>query len=153
MGMSTWQSVLDNEETKLLGLYYKAFMTRNGADGNWADYWALLDPGANDPDYTREMAEIPGGLRGILSRLEICVREYFGTSNPGIVNGVRSAEQSLKNFFGKMFNYEPWETYQAEPFNKAYVEADTMNAIHKTATDKAIVEMCGHAVYIGRKNG
>ena len=131
MGMSTWQSVLDNEETKLLGLYYKAFMTRNGADGNWADYWALLDPGANDPDYTRQMAEIPGGLRGVLSRLEIGIREYFGTSNPGLVNMSRSAEQGLKNFFGKLFNYEPWETFKAEEFNKAYVEADTMNAIHR----------------------
>lgn len=131
MGMSTWQSVLDNEETKLLGLYYKAFMTRNGADGNWADYWALLDPGANDPDYTRQMAEIPGGLRGVLSRLEIGIREYFGTSNPGLVNMGRSAEQGLKNFFGKLFNYEPWETFKAEEFNKAYVEADTMNAIHR----------------------
>ncbi len=30
---------------------------------------------------------------------------------------------------------------------------EVMEAIHKTATDKAIVEMCGHAVYIGRKNG
>ncbi len=132
MGMSTWQSVLDNEETKLLGLYYKAFMTRNGADGNWADYWALLDPGANDPDYTRQMAEIPGGLRGVLSRLEIGIREYFGTSNFGLANMGRSAEQGFKNFFGKLFNYEPWENFKAESFNKSYVEADTMNAIHKT---------------------
>ena len=30
---------------------------------------------------------------------------------------------------------------------------EVMEAIHKTATDKAIVEMCGHAVYTGRKNG
>lgn len=30
---------------------------------------------------------------------------------------------------------------------------EVMEAIHKTATDKAIVDMCGHAVYIGRKNG
>ena len=33
------------------------------------------------------------------------------------------------------------------------VHHEVMEAIHKTATDKAIVEMCGHAVYIGRKNG
>ena len=131
IGMSTWQSVLDNEETKLLGLYYKAFMTRNGADGNWADYWALLDPGANDPDYTRQMAEIPDGLLGVLYKLEIGIREYFGTSNPGLVNMGRSAEQGLKNFFGKLFNYEPWETFKAEEFNKAYVEAKTIGGIHQ----------------------
>ena len=42
----------------------------------------------------------------------------------------RSSEQSVKNFLGKLFKYEPWETFEAEPFSKAYVEADTMNAIH-----------------------
>ena len=109
-------------------------MMRNGAEGNWADYWALMDPGANDPDYTRQMTEIPDGLRGVLSRLEIGIKEYFGTSNPGLVNMGRSAEQGMKNFFGKLFNYEPWENFKAEEFNKAYVEADTMNAIHRTET-------------------
>jgi hypothetical protein len=29
-------------------------MTRNGADGNWVDYWALLNPGGNDPRYTHK---------------------------------------------------------------------------------------------------
>lgn len=131
IGMSTWSQVLDNEEANHLSRYYKFFMTSNGADGNWAKYWALLNPGGNDPNYTREMQELPGGLRGVLSKLEIGIREYFGTSNTGIVNMGRSSEQSVKNFLGKLFKYEPWETFEAEPFSKAYVEADTMNAIHE----------------------
>ena len=77
------------------------------------------------------MRYVPDGLLGVLYKLEIGIREYFGTSNPGLVNMGRSAEQGLKNFFGKLFNYEPWETFKAEEFNKAYVEAETIGGIHQ----------------------
>ena len=132
MGMSTWSSVLDNEETKRLGRYYGAFIGMNGVEGNWKNRWALEDPGANDPNYSYPMEEIPDGLRGVLSKMEIEIRKYFGNSDMGLVNTAGRIEQGFKNFFGKLFKNDDWANYKFTGFNPAHTQADTMNAIHRT---------------------
>jgi hypothetical protein len=134
MGMSTWSQVLDNEETKRLGRYYGAFIGMNGVDGNWANYWALLNPGANDPNYTYPQQEIPDGLWGVLYKLEIGMKKYFGNSNLGLVNGAGRIEESFKNFFGKMFGYDEWANYDFTGFNPAHVESTIFSGV-KNATD------------------
>lgn len=135
MGMSTWSQVLDNEETKRLGRYYGAFIGMNGVDGNWANYWALLNPGANDPNYAYPQQEIPDGLWGVLYKLEMGIKEYFGNSNLGLVNGAGRIEQSIKNFFGKMFGYDKWANYNFSGFNPAHVESTFFAGIKNTTDD------------------
>ena len=131
LGMSVWSSVLDNEETKRLGRYYGAFIGMNGVDGDWANYWALKDPGADDPNYSYPEQEIPDGLLGVLYKLEIGISKYFGNSNLGLVNGAGRAEQALKNFFGKIFGIEDWANYEFTGFNPAHTQAETMGSIHE----------------------
>ena len=131
LGISVWSSVLDNEETKRLGRYYGAFIGMNGVDGDWANYWALKDPGANDPNYSYPEQEIPDGLLGVLYKLEIGISKYFGNSNLGLVNGAGRAEQALKNFFGKIFGIEDWANYEFTGFNPAHTQAETMGSIHE----------------------
>jgi hypothetical protein len=135
MGMSTWSSVLDNEETKRLGRYYGAFIKMNGVDGNWANYWALLNPGANDPNYAYPQQEIPDGLWGILYNLEIGIKKYFGNSNLGLVNGAGRIEESFKNFFGKLFGYDEWANYDFTGFNPAHTESTVFSGIKNTTDD------------------
>ena len=103
MGMSTWSSVLDNEEAKRLGRYYGAFIGMNGVDGNWANRWALENPGANDPNYSTPQQEIPEGIWGVLYNLESSIKTYFSNSDLGLVNMFGRADQGVKNFFGKLF--------------------------------------------------
>jgi hypothetical protein len=130
LGMSVWSSVLDNEEMKRLGRYYGAFIGMNGVDGNWANYWALLDPGANDPNYTHPMREIPDGLLGVLYKLEIALRKNSIRNNPDLLNRGGRIEEGFKNFFGKLFGNEEWANYKFEGYNPAYADADVMGSIH-----------------------
>lgn len=135
MGMSTWSQVLDNEETKRLGRYYGAFIGMNGVDGNWANYWALVNPRGNDPRYSYPEQEIPDGLWGVLYKLEIGIKKYFGNSNLGLVNGAGRIEESFKNFFGKMFGYDEWANYDFTGFNPAHVESTVFGGIKNTTDD------------------
>ena len=135
MGMSTWSQVLDNEETKRLGRYYGAFIGMNGVDGNWANYWALVNPRGNDPRYSYPEQEIPDGLWDVLYKLEIGIKKYFGNSNLGLVNGAGRIEESFKNFFGKMFGYDEWANYDFTGFNPAHVESTVFGGIKNTTDD------------------
>ena len=112
MGMSTWSSVLDNEEAKRLGRYYGAFIGMNGVDGNWANYWALLNPGGKDPRYGTPEQEIPDGIWGVLYRLESGIKTYFSNSDLGLVNMFGRADQGVKNFFGKLFGNDELANYK-----------------------------------------
>ena len=132
MGMSTWSSVLDNEEAKRLGRYYGAFIGMNGVEGNWKNRWALEDPGANDPNYAYPMEEIPDGLRGILSRIEIETKKYFINSDMGIANTFGRIGNFFKRGVGKLIGNEEWANEQFTGYDPAHTQADTMNAIHKT---------------------
>ncbi len=131
MGMSQWSAVLDNEETKRLGRYYGAFIGMNGADGKWANYWALLNPGANDPNYAHKYQDIPEGLWGALYRLEIGIKEQFGTNNPGLVNMGRLSEQKIKNFLGKMFNYDDWANFTATEYQRGKEESTVVAGLYE----------------------
>lgn len=135
LGMSVWSSVLDNEETKRLGRYYGAFIGMNGVDGNWANYWALKDPGANDPNYAYPEQEIPDGLWGVLYKLEIGIKKYFGNSNLGLVNGAERVEVGFKNFFGKLFGIEEWANAKAQGFNPAHVDPSFFSGLKQGVDD------------------
>lgn len=118
LGMSVWSSVLDNEEAKRLGRYYGAFIGNNGVSGEWADYWALLNPGADDPDYATPMPEIPDGIWGVLYRIETSIGKYFGSSNMGLWNAGERLEVGLKNILGDVFNIEEWANATAKGFHR-----------------------------------
>lgn len=118
LGMSVWSSVLDNEEAKRLGRYYGAFIGNNGISGEWADYWALLNPGADDPDYATPMPEIPDGIWGVLYRIETSIGKYFGSSNMGLWNAGERLEVGLKNILGDVFNIEEWANATAKGFHR-----------------------------------
>lgn len=126
LGMSVWSSVLDNEEVKRLGRYYGAFIGMNGVDGDWANYWALKDPGANDPNYAYPEQEIPDGLWGVLYRMEINFKKYFANSDPDLINRGGRIEESFKNFFGKLFGNEEWANYKYEGVNPSRVQSTTV---------------------------
>ena len=116
IGMSVWSQVLDNEENKRLGRYYGAFIGNNGVTGEWADYWALLNPRADDPDYATQKPEVPEGIWGILYELETTLTKYFGSSNTGLWNMGERFTVGIQNVLGKAFNIEEWANATAESF-------------------------------------
>ena len=135
LGMSVWSAVLDNEEVKRLGRYYGAFIGMNGVDGNWANYWALQDPGADDPNYAYPDQEIPDGLWGVLYKLEIGIKKYFANSDPDLIDRGGRIGQAFKNFFGKLFGNEEWANYQYEAVNAAHVQSTTFAGMKKLSDD------------------
>ena len=135
LGMSVWSAVLDNEEVKRLGRYYGAFIGMNGVDGNWANYWALQDPGADDPNYAYPDQEIPEGLWGVLYKLEIGIKKYFANSDPDLIDRGGRMGQAFKNFFGKLFGNEEWANYKYEAVNAAHVQSTTFAGMKKLSDD------------------
>jgi hypothetical protein len=133
MGMSVWSSVLDNEETKRLGRYYGAFIGMNGVNGDWANYWALKDPGANDPNYAQPEVEIPDGIWGVLYKFEMLLRERSINNNPDLINRAGRTEQAFKNFFGKMFGNDEWANYKYEYTSPAHVQPTVAMGMKETS--------------------
>jgi hypothetical protein len=111
IGMSLWAQVLEMDELKRLGRYAGAFVGHNGLDGQWADYWALLDPGADDPDYAEPDPVIPDGLAGVLWKLEHGIREYIARSDGGLIDTFGHAGEKIANGLGDLFGIESWSAY------------------------------------------
>lgn len=123
IGMSLWAQVLEMDELKRLGRYAGAFIGHNGLDGQWADYWALLDPGADDPDYAEPDPVIPDGLAGVLWKLEHGIREYFARSDGGLIDTFGHAGEKIANGLGDLFGIDSWSAYNYETVMRGDVGA------------------------------
>jgi hypothetical protein len=111
LGMSVWSSVLDNEEAKRLGRYYGAFIGNNGVAGEWADYWALLNPGADDPDYATPDPDIPEGILGVLWNIESSLRNYFIKSDGALFDGFGHMGEKIANGLGDLLGIDSLSNY------------------------------------------
>lgn len=114
IGMSIWSQVLNSEETKRLGRYYGAFIGNNGVDGQWADYWALVNPGANDPNYTTPEPEIPDGLAGVLWKLENTLRTGLFRSEGGLFDSFGYMGEKIANGIGDLLGIDSLANYDYE---------------------------------------
>ncbi len=89
--------------------------------------------------------------------------KFHNLQNYGFQEGYYATAEEMERMFAQRgfetscirsvrgFAYEKEDMIYGIEDKAVYHEV--MEAIHKTATDRAIVDMCGHAVYIGRKNG
>ena len=125
IGKSIWSQLLENEELMRLGRYYQAFISRNGVTGEWGKYWALLNPGQDDPDSayvnpwdSRDVGLLLGGIVAI----ENAINRYFILSDYGLANMAGRIEAAFKNAIGKLFGIEEWANYEFTGYR-----ADHMN--------------------------
>ena len=117
IGASIWSHLLENEELMKLGRYYQAFISRNGVTGEWGKYWALLDPGEDDPANATPdpwADRDVGVLLGLILKIERAIGSYFSMSDQGLITGAGRLGQIVKNGLGKLFGIEDWANYKYE---------------------------------------
>ena len=135
IGMSVWGAIADADELKYLGKIYGAFIEYNGVTGKYKNQWALDNPGANDPNYSQEQ-ELPPGLLGKLAEAEIERKKRRLNNNPDLVHRMGRAEQSIKNFWGKLFGNDDWANYVYQYETASTVTSDIADRYNRRMARK-----------------
>lgn len=143
IGKSIWSQLLENEELMRLGRYYQAFISRNGVTGEWGKYWALLDPGQDDPASayvnpwdSRDVGFILKGIVGI----ENAINKYFILSDYGLANMAGRIEAAFKNTIGKLFGIEEWANYEFTGYRADHMNTPVSDALYKAGAAIGIYE-------------
>lgn len=143
IGKSIWSQLLENEELMRLGRYYQAFISRNGVTGEWGKYWALLNPGQDDPStaYVNpwDSRDVGFLLKGILA-IESAINKYFILSDYGLANMAGRIEAAFKNTIGKLFGIEEWANYKFEGYRADHVNAPISEGLYDIGTAIGIYE-------------
>lgn len=143
IGKSIWSQLLENEELMRLGRYYQAFISRNGVTGEWGKYWALLNPGQDDPStaYVNpwDSRDVGFLLKGILA-IESAINRYFILSDYGLANMAGRIEAAFKNTIGKLFGIEEWANYKFEGYRADHVNAPISEGLYNIGTTIGIYE-------------
>lgn len=143
IGKSIWSQLLENEELMRLGRYYQAFISRNGVTGEWGKYWALLNPGQDDPAnaYVNpwDSRDVGFLLKGILA-IENAINKYFILSDYGLANMAGRIEAAFKNVIGKLFGIEEWANYKFEGYRADHVNAPISEGLYDIGAAIGIYE-------------